>query len=56
MANPRLDLSGGEWRWAVVIGGGILASTLAQSGTLDHPALKAAAADYSVNSFVVRMT
>src|SRR6516164_8006189 len=37
MANPRLDLSGGEWRWAVVIGGGILASTLAQSGTLDLP-------------------
>jgi len=37
MANPRLDLSGGVWRWAVVIGGGILASTLAQSGTLDLP-------------------
>ena len=37
MPNPRLDLSGGVWRWAVVIGGGILASTLAQSGTLDLP-------------------
>jgi BT1 family len=37
MQNPRLDLSGGLWRWAVVIGVGIFATTLAQSGTLDLP-------------------
>src|SRR5580700_3974205 len=37
MRNPRLDLSGGVWRWAVVIGAGIFATTLAQSGALDLP-------------------
>jgi hypothetical protein len=37
MRNPRLDLSGGIWRWAVVIGAGIFATTLAQSGALDLP-------------------
>lgn len=37
MLNPRLDLSGGVWRWSVVIGAGIFATTLAQSDTLDLP-------------------
>jgi predicted MFS family arabinose efflux permease len=37
MRDARLDLSGGLWRWAVVIGVGIFGTTLAQSVTLDLP-------------------
>lgn len=37
MRDPHLDVSGGLWRWALVIGAGIFATTLAQSGNLDLP-------------------
>ena len=37
MGDHRLDVSGGFWKWALVIGAGIFATTLPQSGNLDLP-------------------
>jgi len=37
MRDHRLDVSGGLWRWALVIAVGIFATSLPQSGDLDLP-------------------